>query len=375
MATKRDFYEILGISKNSTEADIKKAYRKLAKQYHPDLNPGDKSAEQKFKEANEAYEVLSDQSKRARYDQFGHAGAEQGGFGGGGFEGFGGFEDIFDSFFGGGFGGRSQRQNGPQKGEDLRYSIQINFTEAAFGIKKEVTLNKWSDCSTCKGSGAKAGTSKKTCSTCGGSGQRKVAKQTPFGQFVNVQTCDVCGGEGEINSDPCRECSGKGKIRKNSKIEIKIPSGIDEGQIISLRGEGEPGKKGGPSGDLYITIRIKEHELFGRQGNDVYCEMPITFAQSALGAEIEVPTIDGKVKYTIPEGTQTGALFRLRGKGIPHLRGSGRGDQYVKVIVETPTKLDEEQKEALRNFAKLVGDDAHLEGKSFFGKVKEAFGK
>ena len=379
MIDRKDYYEILGVDRNASDADIKKAYRRLAKQYHPDVNPGDKTAEAKFKEVNEAYEVLSDPQKRARYDQYGHAGIDPNGFGGfdGGFGGFdfGGIGDIFESFFGGtGFGRSSRSKKGPQKGADLKYSVEIAFEEAAFGVEKEITVNRMENCPTCNGSGSKPGTSPSVCRHCNGTGQVQYKQSTPFGQFVNVRTCDVCRGEGRVITDPCGNCSGKGKVRKSVKIKVNIPAGIDDGQIISLRGEGEPGIKGGPAGDLYITVKVRPHALFQRQGNDVICEIPITFVQAALGADIEVPTLDGKVRYTIPEGTQTGTVFRLKGKGIPFIRGNGRGDQYVKVSVEVPKKLNEKQKSVLREFAELIGDDAHEQRKSFFNKMKDALG-
>ena len=378
MAAKRDYYEVLGVDRNASESDIKKAYRKLAKQHHPDVNPGDKAAEAKFKEASEAYEVLSDSQKKSNYDQFGHAGNDAGfgGFGGGDFGGFSDISDIFETFFGGsGFGGRSsgKRRNGPQKGADLKYSMEITFEEAAFGVEKDVTIARMENCNTCGGSGAKPGTNPETCKHCGGSGQVQVKQSTPFGQFVNSKVCDVCKGEGKININPCSTCGGKGKVRKTVTLKVNVPAGIDDGQTISLRGEGESGTKGGPAGDLYITMRVKSHTLFQRQGNDVVCEMPITFVHAALGVEIEVPTLDGKVKYTIPEGTQTGTVFRLKGKGIPFLRGNGRGDQYVKVNVEVPKKLNDKQKAILREFAENT-NDAHEQQKSWFDKVKDAFG-
>ncbi|AUS95937.1 molecular chaperone DnaJ [Clostridium thermosuccinogenes] len=383
MANKRDYYEVLGVDKNASDADIKKAYRKLAKKYHPDVNPGDKEAEAKFKEINEAYEVLSDSQKRAQYDQFGHAGMDpNNGFGGfgGGFGGFGDFDfgsvgDIFETFFGGGgFGGRSRSRTGPQKGADLKYSMEISFEEAAFGVEKEIKVNRMENCKTCGGTGSKPGTSPVTCKHCNGTGQVQYKQSTPFGQFVNIKTCDVCHGEGKIIVNPCSACNGKGKVRNTVKVKIKVPAGIDNGQTISLRGEGEPGVRGGPAGDLFITIRVRPHPLFQRQGNDVICEIPITFVQAALGAELEVPTLDGNVKYTVPEGTQTGTVFRLRSKGIPYLRGSGRGDQYVKVHVEVPKKLNEKQKELLRQFAELSGDENHEQRKGFFDKMKDALG-
>ena len=374
MSEKRDYYEVLGVAKDATDAEIKKAYRGLAKKYHPDMNPGDKEAEARFKEANEAYEVLSDSEKRSRYDRFGHAGAEAGGFGGfGGFGfDFGGVEDIFDTFFGGGFG-RTRTKNGPTKGTDLKYRLDISFEDAAFGIDKEISITKNIVCKTCGGNGSKPGHSPETCKHCNGTGQIKYKQSTPLGQFVNVKTCDVCGGKGTIITNPCEDCKGNGKIRKKVTINVNIPAGIDDGQTISLRGEGEPGEKGGPNGDLYIAVSVKSHPLFQRQGYDVICEMPITFTQAALGAEIDVPTIDGKLSYNIPEGTQTGTIFKLKNKGIQYLRSNGRGDQYVKVNVEVPKKLNSKQKELLSQFAKLSGDDVHEQNKSFFDKMKKMF--
>jgi molecular chaperone DnaJ len=384
VASKRDYYEVLGVERGASDAEIKKAYRKLAKQYHPDVNPGDAAAEAKFKEINEAYEILSDPQKRSQYDRFGHAGTDPNGFGGfGGFGGgfsdfdFGGIGDIFETFFGGtGFGGgRSSRaRSGPKKGSDLKYSLDIAFEEAAFGVEKEISISRMESCSTCNGTGSKPGTQPQTCKHCNGTGQVQYKQSTPFGQFVNIKTCDVCRGEGKIITSPCETCGGKGRIRKNVKIKVNIPAGIDDGQTISLRGEGEPGTRGGPSGDLFISIRVKPHPLFQRQGSDVLCDIPITFVQAALGAELEVPTLDGKVKYTIPEGTQTGMIFRLKGKGIPYLRGNGRGDQYVKVNIEVPKKLNEKQKAILREFAEAIGDDVHEQRKGFFDKMKDALG-
>ncbi len=380
MADKRDYYEVLGIDKGASAADIKKAYRKQAKKYHPDVNTNNKEAEAKFKEVNEAYEVLSNQQKKAQYDQFGHAAFDQnGGFGGYG-GGFGDFDfgnvgDIFETFFGGsGFGGRSRSKNGPRKGTDLRYAMEIGFEEAAFGVEKEINLNRMHVCSTCDGNGSKPGKSPETCKHCGGSGQVQYKQSTPFGQFINVKTCDVCKGEGKIITDPCETCSGKGRMRKNVTLKVNIPAGIDNGQTISLRGEGEPGFKGGPSGDLFISIRVKPHPLFQRQGNDIICEMPITFVQAALGAEIEVPTLDGKIKQSIPEGTQTATVFKVKGKGIPFIRGNGRGDQYIKVNIEVPKKLNEKQKAALKEFAELSGDEIYEQRKGFFEKMKDALG-
>lgn len=381
MATnKRDYYEVLEVEKSASDMEIKKAYRRLAKLYHPDMNAGDPAAEAKFKEVNEAYEVLSDPQKRAQYDQFGHAGVDPNGFSGGFNGGFGDFDfggigDIFETFFGGsGFGRSSRSKNGPQKGADLKYAMEISFEEAAFGVEKEISINRMESCSTCHGTGSKPGTSPSTCTHCKGTGQIQYKQSTPFGQFVNVKTCDVCRGEGKIISDPCQTCNGKGKTRKTIKLKINVPAGIDDGQTISLRGEGESGIKGGPSGDLYVSIRVKSHLLFQRQGNDIICDIPITFVQGALGSELEVPTLDGKVKYTIPEGTQTGTVFRLKGKGVPFLRGNGRGDQYVKVYIEVPKKLNEKQKAILKEFADVSGDEVHEQRRGFFHKMKDVLG-
>ncbi len=379
MPTKKDYYEVLEVGRGASDAEIKKAYRKLAKQYHPDVNPGDKAAEAKFKEINEAYEVLSDPQKRSRYDQFGHAGVDPNSFGGAGagfgdFD-FGGIGDIFESFFGGGGFGRSSRsRSGPQKGADLKYSVEISFEEAAFGVEKEITINRHENCGTCGGSGAKPGTSPTTCKHCSGTGQVQFKQSTPFGQFINVKTCDICRGEGKIITDPCPACSGRGKVRKTIRKKLDIPAGIDDGQTISIRGEGDPGSRGGPAGDLFVTVAVRPHPIFKRQGNDVICEIPITFVQAALGAELEVPTLDGKEKYTMPEGTQTGTIFRLKNKGIPYLRGSGRGDQYVKVEIDVPKKLNDKQKELLRQFADISGDDVYEQRKGFFDKMKDALG-
>lgn len=376
--SKRDYYEILGVDRNADEQTIKKAFRKLALKYHPDRNPDDKDAEKKFKELNEAYEVLSNPEKRKMYDQFGHAGVNgngQGGFGGG-FSGFGGFEDIFGDIFdmfGGGFSS-GKRRAGPQKGSDIKTQINLSFEEAAFGTDKTIEIMRNEECKTCHGTGAKPGTSSKTCSKCNGTGEIRYTQRTPLGHFINVKTCDVCHGDGKIIESPCTECHGQGKVRRKKKINVKIPAGVDEGSVITLRGEGEPGIKGGPSGDLYIVISILPHKIFQRDGYDVLCEIPITFVQAALGDEIVVPTLDGKVKYKIPEGTQSGTVFRLKGKGIEVLNGYGRGDQYVKVVIETPRKLNEHQKEILRKFAQEMGEDVHEQRKSFFDKVKDVFG-
>lgn len=382
MADKRDYYEVLGVSKGVSDADLKKAYRKLAMKYHPDRNPGDKQAETMFKEVNEAYEVLSDPDKRAKYDQFGHQGVDPnfgagGGFGGfsGGFADMGDLGDLFGSFFGGGFGGfggSSQRANAPQRGSSVNQNITISFEEAAFGCTKDLEVQVIDECDDCHGSGAAAGTHPETCQKCGGTGQVRYQQRTPFGTMATMRACDACGGKGKIIKDPCKKCGGQGRVRRTKKLQVNIPAGIDDGQTISLRGQGNVGVNGGPRGDLLVTIRMRPHPIFERNGNDVHCDFPITFVQATLGAELEVPTIDGKVKYRIPEGTQSHTVFRLRGKGIPNLHGRGRGDQYVRVVVEVPRNLTKEQKDLLRQF------DTSAEGKysgqkNFFEKIKDAF--
>ena len=376
---KRDYYEVLGVEKNASDAEIKKAYRKLAMKYHPDQNPGDKTAEEKFKEVNEAYEVLSDSEKKARYDQFGFAGVDPNfGAGGGGYGGGAGFDfgdlgDIFGSFFGGGFGGGQTRRNpnAPQRGESIRMNLTISFEEAAFGCEKELELDRYESCETCHGSGAAPGTSPETCPDCGGSGVVQTRRQTPMGVFASTAPCSRCGGRGKIIKEPCKDCRGSGMVRRRRKIQASVPAGIDNGQTISIRGQGHAGKNGGPAGDLLVTITVRPHELFRREGTSVLCEAPITFTQAVLGAELEIPTIDGKVKYDIPEGTQSGTTFRLKGKGIPALNGRGRGDQYVTVYIETPRNLNREQKEALKKFAEAVGENNYEERKSFFRKFKK----
>lgn len=373
--SKRDYYEVLGVSKNANEAELKKAYRKLARQYHPDVNPNNPEAEAKFKEVNEAFEVLSSTEKRAQYDQFGHAGVGNGGFQGGGFDGanFGGFGDLFDMFFGGGFGMGGQPR-GPQKGSDLRYDMEISFAEAAFGLDTEIDIPRTEECSACHGSGAAPGTHPATCPKCHGTGQIQVQQNTAFGRFVNVRPCDRCQGEGKIVDTPCKECKGQGRVSKYRKIKVKIPGGVDNGSRLRISREGEAGTRGGPPGDLYVYIHVKPHEIFERHGQDIICEIPISFVQAALGAELQVPTLDGKVELKIPEGTQSGTSFRLRGHGIPHLRGGGRGDQHVRVKVITPKKLNDRQKELLAEFAKAGGEEVSPEEKGFFKKVKDAFG-
>ena len=375
MAEKRDYYEVLGIQKGASEDEIKKAYKKLARKYHPDMNPGDKEAEEKFKEVNEANEVLSDPEKKARYDQFGFAGVAPiygagagGGAYGGGFD-FCVLGDIFGSFFGGGFGGGQRRNpNAPQRGESIRASVSVSFTEAAFGCEKSVTLERSEQCPTCKGNGCAPGTTPEICPDCHGTGTVQTRRQTPMGVFASNGPCRKCGGTGRLIHQPCPDCRGTGAVRKRKTIKVNIPAGIDHGQTISLRGQGNAGRNGGPAGDLLITVMVQPHELFRRDGVDVFCEAPITFAQAVLGAELEIPTIDGKVKYSIPEGTQTGTVFRLKGKGIPVLNGRGRGDQYVTVTIETPRNLNKEQKEALRRFSETLGESNYEKRKSFFKK-------
>ena len=374
MAEKRDYYEVLGIQKGASEDEIKKAYNKLARKYHPDMNPGDKEAEEKFKEVNEANEVLSDPEKKARYDQFGFAGVDPnygagagGGAYGGGFD-FGDLGDIFGSFFGGGFGGQRRNPNAPQRGESIRASVSISFTEAAFGCEKSVTIERSEQCPTCKGSGCAPGTTPEICPDCHGSGTVQTRRQTPMGVFASNGPCRKCGGTGRLIHQPCSDCRGSGAVRKRRTIKVNIPAGIDHGQTISLRGQGGAGKNGGPAGDLLITVMVQPHEIFRRDGVDVFCEAPITFTQAVLGAELEIPTIDGKVKYSIPEGTQTGTVFRLKGKGVPVLNGRGRGDQYVTVVIETPRSLNKEQKEALRRFSETLGENNYEKRKSFFKK-------
>lgn len=378
---KKDYYEVLGLQKGASDDDIKKAFRKLALKYHPDRNPGDKEAEENFKELNEAYQVLTDPEKKAQYDQFGHAGVDGNGFGGfsgGGFDfsEMGGFGDIFETFFGGGFGGSSsRRKNAPQRGADLEYTLTISFEESIFGVEKEISLTRSENCESCDGSGAKSGTSAKACPKCNGTGQIRIQRQTPLGSFVSTSTCDMCGGKGQIIETPCPDCKGKGKVRKNRKITINIPAGVDTGNVLPLRGQGEHGVNGGPPGDLYIRINVTPSKTFKRNGVDIHYDYTISMVKAALGAEITVPTVDGNVKYTVPEGTQPGTRFRLKGKGVPKVNSSGRGDQYVHIIVEIPKNLNKEQEEALRTFMKASGEtieEEHEKGgfSSIFKKKK-----
>ena len=378
MADKRDYYEVLGVQKGASDDEIKKAYRKLAKQYHPDLNKDNPDAEAKFKEAAEAYDVLSDSEKRSRYDQFGHAGVDpnQGFGGGGGFGGFGGFDmgDIFESFFGGGFGGGGRsRRNGPVRGDDIQQAVELTFEEAAFGCKRKVNIIRAENCEECGGSGAKKGTSPVTCSKCGGTGQMRTVQNTPFGQFASTTTCNACGGRGSKITDPCPKCNGSGHIRKSRELEVNIPAGIDHGQTVSVRGQGEAGLRGGPAGDLLITVYVKKNNVFTRDGNNVHIEVPITFVQATLGCEIEIPTIDGKVTQKIPEGTQHGTKFRLKEKGIPSIRNGARGDQYVRIVVEVPKNLSSRQREILEEFAKESNEKNYNQRKKFSEKIKDYF--
>lgn len=365
---KRDYYEVLGVKKDATADEIKKAYRKLAKENHPDLHPGDKACEERFKEVNEAYEVLSDEEKRKKYDQFGHAafdpnaGYGAGGFGGGfgGFGDFGDLGDIFGSFgdifgFGGG-GAQHSNPNAPRKGDNIRSSVSISFEEAAFGCEKEITIGRVEQCPDCKGTGCQPGTTPEVCPDCKGTGTVRTTQRTPFGMVQSTGACPKCKGTGKIIHQPCKTCRGMGMIRRQHKVKVTIPAGIDDGQAISQRGKGNAGANGGPAGDLLVSVIVRPHARFERDGNSVLLQQPISFAQAALGAEIEVPTLDGNVKMTVPEGTQPGATFRLRGKGIPYLRGSGRGDQFVTVDVVVPKNLTGSQKELLRQYAASTGE-------------------
>lgn len=377
MADKRDFYEVMGVPKNATDDEIKKAYRKLAKQYHPDLNPGDKEAEAKFKEVNEAYEVLSDKDKKARYDQFGHAGVDPnfgGGAGGGSpFSGDIDLGDIFNSFFGGFGGQRQANPNAPRRGSDTEAVVNISFEEAAKGCRKTVSFNKVDACADCSGTGAKKGTSAKTCSQCGGSGQVRINQRTPFGMVQTARTCDRCGGTGKVIETPCDTCKGSGKVRRQKSIEINIPAGIDNDQMLNVSGQGNAGTNGGPNGDLHVYVNVRPHPIFERRGDDIWCEMPITFTQAALGAEVVVPTIDGKVSYQVREGTQPGDVFKLKGKGIPHINGRGRGDQFVRMTIEVPKNLSQKQKDILKEFDDSAEEKNYQKRKGFFDKLKEMF--
>lgn len=374
MPEKNDYYEVLGVKKGASDDDIKKAYRKMAKKYHPDLNPDDKVSEAKFKEVNEAYEVLSDTGKRARYDQFGHAGVDpnMAGAGPGGMDFDFDLGDIFSSFFGGGFSS-ARSPNAPSRGKDLSASVVLSFEEAAKGCKRTLNLTRTEHCTECGGSGAARGSAPISCPECGGRGQTTVQQRTPFGVISTSRTCTRCGGKGSVIQSPCTKCSGTGRMRNAHSIEVNIPAGIDDGQIINLRGKGDAGLNGGPTGDLKIVINVRPHPLFERDGYNVWCDIPITYTQAALGAEITVPTLDGKVSYNVHEGTQPGDIFKLKGKGIPVVNGRGRGDQFVRVKIEVPRNLTEKQKETLRSFEQMTDDEHYAERKGFFNKVRDLF--
>ncbi len=383
MAEKRDYYEVLGVDRNATDEDLKKAFRKLAKKYHPDANPDNKEeAERKFKEVNEAYEVLSDKQKRQMYDQFGFNAPGAGGQGGGyysygsGFDGFGGFSDfgdfgdlgdIFSSFFGGG-SSRSRSANSVRRGNDLKVSLEVTFEEAYSGTQKEITLNRNEKCKSCKGSGAKAGTGAETCSVCNGTGKIKQVVTTPFGQMQTQKPCNTCNGSGKVIKEPCPDCKGKGRIKKSVKIKVKIPEGIDDGQTIVLKGEGEEGYNGGPSGDLYIVVRLKKHSLYTRKAEHVLCDIPITFTNAALGAELKIPMVDGSTEmYKIPEGTQTGTRFTIKNKGFKSVNGNWRGDFVFTVVVQTPKKLTHDQRVLMVELAKTMNEQPPIKKRGIFG--------
>lgn len=385
MAEKRDYYEVLGLKKGASEDEIKKAFKSMARKYHPDLHPDDKEAAEKFKEINEAYEVLSDSEKRARYDQFGHAGVDPnygGGAGAGGFGGFGGFGDvgdIFDSIFGGGFGGfgggrsTASSANAPHRGGDVNANVTIDFMEACKGAKKKMRVTHMVKCDQCNGTGADANTKTSSCTECHGQGSVRVNQRTPFGVISTTKVCPRCGGKGKIVTNPCSKCRGSGRQRVTTDIELKIPAGIDNGQILRVSGQGDAGLNGGPNGDLNVSVTVRPHELFTRSGNDVFCEIPISYAQAVLGDKVTVPTIKGKVEYEIPEGTQSGTKFRLRGEGVKYLGRESYGDQYVTVVVEVPKRLTKQQKELLKKFDDCLEEKNQAKRQNFFEKLKRRF--
>lgn len=381
MADKRDYYEVLGIQKGASEDEIKKAYRKKAKQCHPDVNPDDPKAEEKFKEVNEAYEVLSDSTKKARYDQYGHAGVDPnfGAGGGGAYGGYGGgmdfdFGDIFSSFFGGAGGGRRANPNAPRQGSDVAASVILSFEESAKGCKKQVDVSLVEPCDECGGSGAQKGTSPTTCPNCGGSGQVRRQQRTPFGVMQTQSACDRCRGTGRIIEKPCHKCSGGGRVSVRRKIGVNIPAGIDDGQTIIIRGKGNAGQNGGMAGDLHVRVSVRPHPLFERRGNDIMCDLPLTFVQAALGAEVQVPTLDGREPFTIKEGTQPGEQLRIRGKGFPDVQGRRAGDLIFCVTIEVPKNLNHDQKEMLRQFDASTSGKNYQKRESFFDKIKNMFG-
>ena len=385
MAEKRDYYEVLGLKKGASEDEIKKAFKSMARKYHPDLHPDDKEAAEKFKEINEAYEVLSDSEKRARYDQFGHAAVDPnygGGAGAGGFSGFGGFGDvgdIFDSIFGGGFGGfgggrsTASSANAPHRGGDVNANVTIDFMEACKGAKKKMRVTHMVKCDQCSGTGADANTKTSSCTECHGQGSVRVNQRTPFGVISTTKVCPRCGGKGKIVTNPCSKCRGSGRQRVTTDIELKIPAGIDNGQILRVSGQGDAGLNGGPNGDLNVSVTVRPHELFTRSGNDIFCEIPISYAQAVLGDKVTVPTIKGKVEYEIPEGTQSGTKFRLRGEGVKYLGRESYGDQYVTVVVEVPKRLTKQQKELLKKFDDCLEEKNQAKRQNFFEKLKRRF--
>lgn len=379
MADKRDFYEVLGLQKGASEDDIKKAYRQMAKKYHPDLNPGDKEAEARFKEVGEAYEVLSDPEKKARYDQYGHAGVDPNfgaGYGGGVNVDFGDIGDIFSSIFGGGFGGGGGRRanpNAPRRGSDAAASVILSFEEAAKGCKKQVGVQRINTCPDCGGTGAKKGTSPKSCPDCGGTGQVTRQQRTPFGVMQTQSACPRCQGRGKIIETPCPACGGQGRVRKSETVGVNIPAGIDDGQVISIPGKGNAGVNGGPAGDLQIQVSVRPHPLFERDGFNIWYELPITYAQAALGASVDIPTLDGRIPFSVKAGTQPGDVLRVKGKGIPYLNGRGTGDLLLKIVVEVPKNLSAEQQKLLRDFENATGEKNYQKRTKFFDKIKKGF--